>query len=90
MFHDWIEVTKKNEKGKIDSCNALRATTPLPDFHRGHEQEIERFAGVSQRFPRLNGERGDLERRWIEGRGDASSARPRFNSSLENIFHGVM
>lgn len=24
MFHDWIEVTKKNEKGKIDSCNALR------------------------------------------------------------------
>lgn len=46
MFH-WIEVTKKNEKGKIDSCNALRATTPLPDFHRGYEQEIERFAGVS-------------------------------------------
>lgn len=86
MFH-WIEVTKKNEKGKIDSCNALRATTPL---HRGYEQEIERFAGVSQRFRRLNGERGDLERRWIEGRGDASSARPRFNSSLENIFHGVM
>lgn len=28
MFH-WIEVTKKNEKGKIDSCNALRATTPI-------------------------------------------------------------
>lgn len=94
VFHDWIEVTKKMRREKsivptihhvVYTLHEQLATTPPIFIVKEEIQRSQRFSTV-KRWVRG----GDLERRWIEGRGDASSARPRFNSSLENIFHGVM
>lgn len=95
VFHDWIEVTKKMRREKsivptihhvVYTLHEQLATTPPIFIVKEEIQRSQRFSTV-KRWVRGW---GDLERRWIEGRGDASSARPRFNSSLENIFHGVM
>lgn len=91
VFHDWIEVTKKRSEkfDRFDSPRFITFHTPeqgaYPDFHRGYKEKFN-IGG----FAKVSTTERDLERRWIEGRGDASTARPWFNSSLENIFHGVM
>lgn len=90
IFRDWIEVTKKEAKNSIDSSAAIHHVSYsgarcIPRFSSRAQREIQHWRGA-----KVSTTERDLERRWIEGRGDASTARPWFNSRLENIFHGVM